>query len=528
MPIILSPSGRCPRREFAAAIQLSRFAPITTHIPRFSPMERSDPQYVEAIRFLLDRINFERSDDRSYNSQAFRLARMAYLLELLDNPQWSAPVIHVAGTKGKGSTAWLIAETLRHAGLRTGLYTSPHLEHLEERFVVDGAPVSEEKWVAAIPRLRQASDTCNASEHGPPTFFELTTALAWLLFQSGKTHANVIEVGLGGRLDSTNVCSPALCLITSISYDHQQQLGATLDKIAFEKAGIIKDSIPVIHGARAEEAKQVIRRVAAERGCALWELGRDFEAHVDTHAIPAKPFHRGSRDREGQPENTSHETELESNSNASSQTISFRSHHPHVHGPIAPALPLRMLGAHQGDNAALAIAAWSRLRHDGWAIPESALRSALSQTQVPARIETIPWDPLLIIDAAHNEASIDALFQALDANFIASRRTLIFACSKDKKMREMLERILPSVNRLILTQFHSNPRAVLVETLEEIARSVQCNGEGKTELLSAPDVGQAIEFVSRTPLRGELVCVTGSFFIAAEARAYCRTFGAIR
>lgn len=465
-------------------------------------MERTDPQYVEAIRFLLDRINYERSDDRPYDAQSFRLARMAYLLEWLGQPQQSAPVIHIAGTKGKGSVAWLVSEMLRHAGFRTGLYTSPHLEHLEERFVVSGQSVPPSAVVEHMHLLKSACQACAASEHGTPTFFELTTALGWLLFRSAGTHVNVIEVGLGGRLDSTNVCDPILSIITSISYDHQQQLGATLDKIAFEKAGIIKPSVPVLHGARAPLARDVIRSVAEERGCELWELGRDFEATAQTEPQSL----------------TSSSERLET----PLQCIAFESHLPALRPPANSELPLRMLGRHQADNAALAIATWARLRQDGWALPEASLRLSLAQTQVIARIECIPWKPCLILDAGHNEASIDALMQTLADSYEAQRRTLVFACSKDKKAREMLERMLPDCDRIILTQFHSNPRALPVEKLEALARSITAESHtARAEILTAPDVAMAIEYATRTAIDGELLCVTGSFFVAAEARAHC-------
>ncbi|MFN7732807.1 MAG: bifunctional folylpolyglutamate synthase/dihydrofolate synthase [Pirellula sp.] len=480
--------------------------PYSTFDLRISnPMERTDPQYIDALRFLLDRINYERSDDRPYDAKSFRLARMAFLLERLGQPQRSAPVIHIAGTKGKGSVAWLVAEMLRHAGFRTGLYTSPHLEHLEERFVIDGRPVSPQDLVESMRRLQTACEACVASEHGTPTFFELTTALGWMLFQSANTHVNVIEVGLGGRLDSTNVCDPILSIITSISYDHQQQLGATLDKIAFEKAGIIKPGVPVIHGARAPLARDVIRNVAHQRGCELWELGRDFEATIRTQALALGSKSASSFEHD-----------------SPSQCLTFESRFPTIHPPSRSELPLRMLGRHQADNAAMAIAVWSKLRQDGWALPEEALLQSLAQTQVAARIESMPGNPMLILDAGHNEASIEALMQTLGECYLAQRRTLVFACSKDKKAHEMLERMLPQCDRMILTQFHSNPRALQVEKLEAIARSIASPIDTElAEILTAPDVATAIDYAARTAIDGELLCVTGSFFVAAEARMLC-------
>lgn len=496
------PSLHPPRRNAVLFLETQRHVQIAAmfepNLIEKSLMDRSDPKYAAAAKFLLDRINYEKTVDRPYDQQTFRLGRMVFLLECLENPHLNAPVIHIAGTKGKGSVAWLLAEGLRRSGLATGLYTSPHLEFLEERFVINGQPVSPESWVNNLPRLRRAAELCEKSEHGSPTFFELTTALAWMLFQEASTEVNVIEVGLGGRLDSTNVCAPTLSMITSISFDHQQQLGNTLAKIAAEKAGIIKHEVPVIHGVRVQEARDVIRRVAESHGSDLWELGVDFDAQITPIPPPRKSQLEFLRLTDRVP---------------SVQTTNYQ---------------LGMLGRHQGDNAALVIAAWQRLIADGWALPTHAIQQSLSETQVPARVEIVQESPTIIIDSAHNEASIQALMDTLHSYFEVERRTIIFACSKDKKYREMLQMILPKCDRLILTQYHSNPRFVQVERLEALAQELKAdalssdapgaNLGGKTELLSAPNFDEAIRFAMHRASTNELICITGSFFIASEAR----------
>jgi len=476
--------------RFAATFELN--------LIKKSLMERSDPKYAAAARFLLDRINYEKTVDRPYDQQTFRLGRMVFLLDCLENPHLSAPVIHIAGTKGKGSVAWLLAEGLRRSGLTTGLYTSPHLEFLEERFVINGQPISPERWVNNLPRLKHAADRCEKSEHGSPTFFELTTALAWLLFQQASTDVNVIEVGLGGRLDSTNVCAPTLSIITSISFDHQQQLGNTLALIASEKAGIIKHKVPIIHGVRVGEARDVIRRVAETHGSDLWELGVDFDTKITPNPPPQK------------------------------SQIEFLRLTDRVPLPSATHYPLGMLGRHQGDNAALVIAAWQHLTADGWDLTINALEQSLSETQLPARVEIVHRSPTIIIDSAHNEASIHALLDTLHSYFDTDRRTIIFACSKDKKYREMLQEILPKCDRLILTQYHSNPRFVPVERLEELASELKLDAQNsnasdsesvrRIEILSAPNIDEAIRFARHDTIENELICITGSFFIASEAR----------
>jgi dihydrofolate synthase/folylpolyglutamate synthase len=329
----------------------------------------------------------------------------------------------------------------------------------------------------------------------------MTTALAWLLFQEAGTQANVIEVGLGGRLDSTNVCQPALCIITSISYDHQQQLGNTLDLIAGEKAGIIKPGIPVIHGARAPEAREVIRAVARDHGSTLWELGRDFEGTTLSQRV-----------------------DLTNLSKSQPSSFTFQSHPPLPPFPLAShrALSLRMLGSHQGDNAALAVAAWLQLREQGWQLSESALVEALAETQVPARIESIAANPFTIIDSAHNEASIAALLETLSRSFDAERRTIIFACSKDKKVAEMLRLLVGFADRLIVTQYRCNPRFVPVEKLEQMAREETSRTLRRIDLFSAPDISLAIEYARHDSRPKDLLCITGSFFIASEAKGAIR------
>lgn len=451
-------------------------------------MKRTDPRYLAAINHLLDRINYEKSTDRPYTKNNFKLDRMAHFLELLGNPQLQAPVIHIAGTKGKGSVSWLLAEAFRKNGLKTGLYTSPHLVDLEERFVVDSEPIEPQELVEIVHQMRQAEEACRQSSHGLPTFFEMATAIGWLAFSNRKTDVNVIEVGLGGRLDSTNVCSPALCIITSISYDHQQQLGNTLAQIASEKAGIIKPSIPVICGARVPEAYEVIQQTARENGSDLLQLGRDFHAQW-------KPL----------PQNLSAVLEY------SDTRVDARQY------------SLRMLGKHQADNAAIAVATWDKLKELGWNLSDQALAESLASTQVPARLEVLSNSPYWILDTAHNEASMDALVDTIETFFPKQPKSVIFACSKDKKASEMLDRLTKFADRIILTQYQSNPRFTSVEKLVSIAqRSASTSG---CEIRCAGDLKEALglsqePFASGQQPKNAVHIITGSFFIASEAKSH--------
>ncbi|XZE44227.1 bifunctional folylpolyglutamate synthase/dihydrofolate synthase [Pirellulaceae bacterium SH467] len=451
-------------------------------------MDRSQPEYAEAIRYLYDRLNYEKTTDRPYTQQHYRLARMEALLEAIGNPQSAAPVIHIAGTKGKGSVAWLTAESLRRTGRRVGLYTSPHLEHLEERFVVNGIPVSPADLVGAIDAIRARLQDWDESRLGIPTFFELTTAIAWLLFQDQGCDVNVMEVGLGGRLDSTNVCESLISVITSISFDHQAQLGNTIESIASEKAGIIKPGSHVIHGARHPEARRVIRERARTQQCELWELGTDFECHQ--HATIAQQFDFQVRsDREGLKD---------------------------VQG-----IQILMLGRHQVDNGSLAIAICQKLNSLGWKIPESAYRQALLETQVPSRIELVSRRPDIIVDAAHNMASISSMIEALQKAYPNQKKTIVFASSKDKDYIAMLHQLMGSADQLIVTQYSNNPRFVPVEVLEEEARKAKANFP-HVEVLSATDSGLAMEYIRSQSEDDRLICFTGSFFLAAEVRETLR------
>ncbi|MHB8862477.1 MAG: bifunctional folylpolyglutamate synthase/dihydrofolate synthase, partial [Pirellulaceae bacterium] len=238
--------------------------------------------YQSASDFLFGRINYERTRGVPYCSRVFKLHRMQQLVARLGHPERTFPAIHIAGTKGKGSTAAMIASVLQAGGFRIGLYTSPHLQRLEERFVVDGRPCDEETLVRLLAHLQPTileldEQARQEREQQGPTYFEITTAAALIHFRDQRVDAAVLEVGLGGRLDSTNICQPIVTAITSISFDHTRQLGNTLSAIAREKAGIIKPGIPLITGVTQPEPFGVIQQVARDNGAPLLALGRDFD-----------------------------------------------------------------------------------------------------------------------------------------------------------------------------------------------------------------------------------------------------------
>ena len=459
---------------------------------------RESKAYTEAIDYLYNRINFEKSQDQPYNQQNFRLSRMERLLVQIGNPQQASPVIHVAGSKGKGSVAWMTAEVLRRGGYQTGLYTSPHLICLEERFVINGKPISRDDLVLAIQAISPAVDEIARLGHGQATFFEITTAIAWWVFRQAKCDVVVIEVGLGGRLDSTNVCWPTLSIITSISYDHQLQLGNTLAEIAGEKAGIIKPGVPVISGVITEEPQEVIHRIAKERGCQLRQIGRDFHCYRSgTDSAESDRLGSVSRDIEGGAliDYTA--------SNALWQA-----------GSIHRKVRLRMLGEHQVSNCGIVLATVDILREQGWKISNEAVYLALLETQLIGRIQIVSENPLIILDTAHNEASIAALIATLKDHFGERKMRFIFAASKDKKYRLMLTQLYEVATELHMTQFEHNPRTVPVDELVALIPtlskdpSVSCYGHSTPE--------QALKAAVLDVQPNDLICITGSFFLAAE------------
>ncbi len=434
--------------------------------------------YEQAIEFLYGRINYERLNSDLYSAGDFKLERMARLLDRIGNPQDEIPVVHVAGSKGKGSTSAMIAAGLSSAGSRTGLFTSPHVESFEERMTVDGTKPTREEMTCLIDEIAGVVRQIEA-EPGrvSPTYFELTTALAWQHFQANRVERAVLEVGLGGRLDATNLCRPLVSVITTISRDHTRLLGSDLAEIAGEKAGIIKPGVPVVCGVNQSHALTAIEDVAADCQSPVWRLGREIsldydpERHVARISTPARSW---------------------------------------------PEISVPLPGRHQAANTALAAAAIDVIDDGGASVPQESACAAIAGLAWPIRIETIGHHPTVIVDAAHNWASIQALLETLDSRPPTSgwrQRILIFATSRDKDVDGLLRQLLPRFDTVILTQFQDNPRAVGVETLHRRVR----------ELFDIPvhatgDPASAWHLARRLARREDLVCVTGSFFIAAEIR----------
>ena len=410
----------------------------------------------QAIEFLHSRIDYERMS-ASLSASDFKLDRMRNLLNHLGNPQRETPVVHIAGTKGKGSTAAMVSQILIEAGLQVGLFTSPHLDRFEERIRIDGIPIEPDELIELVNEVAAATTVIDSEGgHLKPTFFELTTALGWLAFRRRGVQIAVLEVGLGGRLDSTNICQPEVCAITSISRDHTHILGSRLSEIAAEKAGIIKPGIAVVCGHLPDEADTVVREIAS----------REHSPVIQ----PTQADHVG--------------------------------------------LASHLTGDHQRENAAVAIAIVEQLRGRGWTVPHSAIAEGLQSVRWPARVEVMSRQPLVVLDAAHNWASCGALLNSLqDLHPSQSRRILIFATSADKNAASLLRRLVPEFDTVILTAFQSNPRAM---ELKELSRMASLIAGRQFHLAADPSSAWKAALLLSQP--DSLICVAGSFFLAAELR----------
>lgn len=461
-----------------------------------------------AREYLASRIDYERSPPSPPN-RAFKLDRMRRLAELLGNPQCGLRIVHVAGTKGKGSTASMVASTLTASGRRTGLYTSPHLQSLQERWQVDGQLAPEQELVALVgavrPAVEQLDALATASEGlGRPTFFEITTAMALVHFRRQGCQFAVLEVGLGGRLDATNICQPEVAVITTISFDHTQLLGSTLAAIAREKAGIIKPRIPVVTGVIDPEPLGVIEQVAAENHAPLYRIDKEFGAARQPVSVPPSP-------------SAPHES-------GSAAPFDYWELAPRQRRLVG--FRTRLRGPHQARNAAVALAALGLLGSSGVAFSESELRGGLMNAHLPARTEIFRGQSAVVLDAAHNVASVEALLGVLEEEFRGRRGRLIFAVSSDKDAAGILRRLAPRFESIYCTQFLHNPRSVPPVELATILKGLASNPATdspfnglpfpQVHLAETPD--HAWEAASAGLGSDDFLCIAGSFFLAAELR----------
>jgi dihydrofolate synthase / folylpolyglutamate synthase len=404
------------------------------------------------------------------------LETIGTMLAALNNPHRSYRCIHIAGTNGKGSVAAMLAEILRVAGFKVGRYTSPHLERFNERICIDNVPVDDAQIVRSCLRTMEIKDLPRQ-----PTFFEFTTAMAMEIFEQNEVQWAVIETGMGGRLDATNVIEPVATIITNISLEHKNYLGSTIAAIAGEKAGIIKKNVPVITAVRQPAAREVVQREAARKQAPLYRLGRDF---------------RSRREKRAQ---------------FSYSGIDHR----------WPHLNLGLTGDYQVENASLVMAACEILMRSGQiAMAPAAIHQGLSSTRWPGRLEVAGTAPDVILDGAHNLMSARLLGKHLTRYYKDRSVTLVVGILDDKPYRSIMKDLTAPCRRVIVTQPDID-RALPAEHLEAIAREFCPHVEVRR------NVGEAVRYALATSSKEDVVCIAGSLYVVGEAKTALRGLPAL-
>lgn len=429
--------------------------------------------YQEAISYIYGRTNYE-AVPRPHAEGNYDLRRVYELLEALDNPHLKARSVHIAGTNGKGSTATMLAAILTEAGYKTGLYTSPHLVTTRERFRVDGQMITEEELADMVTRLKPVITAVDErATYGRLTVFEILTVLGFVYFAEKGCDFQVLEVGMGGRFDATNVISPEVCILTAISYDHCDILGKTLAEIAAEKCGIIKPGCVVVSHPQEEEAARVIRETCREKEARLITVGQDVT-------------------RRSQGYNLNQQRAL-----VNGRLCSYRIAFP-------------LLGQYQLDNAAAAVAAAEVLIEQGCRISRDIIVRGLGNVHFPGRMNIVSRDPLIILDGGHNPGAAHNLKEALTNYFRPERSILVIGIARDKDYECIIEELAPAFDIVIATRYN-NPRSASPELL-----AAEFNKYGKTTKVSG-SVAEAIEEAKSIASKSDLICVTGSLYVVGEA-----------
>lgn len=445
-----------------------------------------ETKYQEALDYLYTFIDYSMTRNMRYTEDKFNLNRMHKFMELFDNPHKKFPVIHVAGTKGKGSTSALIAHALYEEGYKVGFYTSPHLHDFCERIQVDFVPIKHEEMVAIVDEMRSKIPIV-----AEITTFELMTAMAFIYFEKRQIDYAVIEVGLGGRLDATNVVSPSISVITSLSLDHINVLGDTLAKIAYEKGGIIKNNTPVVIAPQKDEAILVLRKIAEERNSPLIQVGKDYLYAQAAKSLSGQNFFVWPKE-----DQIAVNAFIESAGREDWEPTKFH-------------IPL--LGFHQVQNAATAFTTLAVLRQNGLKISIDSIRKGFANVVWPGRFEVINRRPFIVIDSAHNRESALRLRNAVDDYFPGIPVILVFGASEDKDIDGMLVELLPRV-KVVITTKSIHPRAISPEDLV-----VKVNQMG---VRAIPTQSLEEAFVQALKLAGKenLILVAGSIFVAGGMR----------
>ncbi|MFK7960553.1 MAG: folylpolyglutamate synthase/dihydrofolate synthase family protein [Phycisphaerales bacterium] len=436
--------------------------------------------FPNAVRYLLTRNDLERTRVARVNpDETFKLDRTRALLEALDNPQQDVRMVHVAGTVGKGSTVAMVASMLSGCGYTVGTFTSPHLVDIRERIAINGVSISRSDFTSLIKIVADAAEKAGLE----PTFFEVVTAAAFRYFAEQAVDIAVIEVGLGGRLDCTNVITPEVSVITQIDMDHTALLGRTIEEIAREKAGIMKQGIPALTFDQDPKVVAVLREEAESRGALLKVIGEDIEF--------SRRFNAGN---EGGPQSRI-------------CVINGESQYMHVAVPLP--------GEHQALNCGVALAAVDTLRASGFEFEEVPLLAGLAATTVPGRMELVWQQPRILVDGAHNPASLGALMRSVGGHVPYDSMVCVFGCCEDKDVAAMLEKAALGGDKLIFTRARGNPRALDPEELQRQFSEIS----GKMSQVAAT-VPEALDLATQAVGRDDLICVTGSFYLVGETKKF--------
>jgi len=476
--------------------------------------------YEEALAFLYKAIDYEKLISYQYNASTFSLDRMVKMLEYVGNPHKSFPSIHITGTKGKGSTAIMMSTILEHTGLTTGLFTSPHLIDLKERIQINRQNISEQEFTDNLDDLRPYIQNLRDTEpSASPTFFEILTAVAMLYFKKEHVEMAVLEVGLGGRLDSTNVVIPQVSVITNVGLDHTAILGNTLSSIAYEKAGIIKQGVPVVSAVESPEALLVIEKTCKGKDARLYLLGRDIwvkeiQSVLENKSALHRHNHRtildfGLRnaDLSINPQVRNPKSEIRSPKSERGLMCTIKTWR-HTY----PEIFLPLIGAHQAKNCALVLGALEIMREQGTiSIDDETIRKALAQVYCPARVEVIGKNPLIILDYAHTVDSMRFLRMSLLENFKFHKLILVLGFSQDKDLDNILREIVTVGDSIIVTR-SKNPRAAPPEDLYQ--RIERLCGKPSEIFDNTQD---AVVAAKQMASREDLICITGSAYVAGEA-----------
>ena len=434
--------------------------------------------YAEAVKYLLT-LGRELAAPRQARVQKFDLENIRLLARHLGEPQRKFPSVHVAGTNGKGSTAAMMESILRESGLRTGLYTSPHLERINERIQLGGQPVSDQEFARSFTVVRDLIERLLASGElaAHPTYFECMTAMAFETFAEQKVEFAVLEVGMGGRLDATNIVTPEVAVITQIDFDHEDYLGHSIEQIAGEKAAIVKPGVPVVLAIERPRARKVVERKAAEAGAPVVEIERDFRLE-------------DVRDEDGL----------------------CRATAVHVESGEQFQLKPALAGRYQLRNALAALAAARIVARRGWPVTRESIERGIAQTKWAGRLERFGKQPAIYLDGTHNPAGARELADFWDEHFEGRRVLLIYGAMRDKAVDEIAGLLFPRAGQVILTQ-PRQARAISVDALGAMTGHLAEHCE------QVADPADALRHALKLAGPDDVIFITGSLYLAGDLRA---------